>query len=128
MSPVFGNHLVKLILSAALKEFCLLYQRRGGGVAGADVRENLEHNLESELFFPLNLEKLKAYWVSGREKSETLCVLCLHSSEAGHADVEEGAVDCGHGAAIFNTCRAVAEGGDSFGSARISGKGIVSPL
>lgn len=127
MSPVSRHHLVKLILSAALQKFCLLYQRRGGGVAGAGVRENLEHNLESELFCPPNVEKLEAYWVSGCEKSETLCVLCLHSSEAGHADVEEGGVDCGHGAAILNTCRAVVEGGDSVGSARVSGKGIVSP-
>ena len=74
-----------------------------------------------------NVEKVKSYWVSsGREKSETLCVLCLHSSEAGHAGVEGGGVDCGHGAAIRHTSRAVVEGGDGVCSARVAEKEIGS--
>ena len=72
---------------------------------------------------PSNGGKVIAYRVSGRQKSETLCVLCLHSSEAGHAGVEGGGVDCGHGAAILHTSRAVVEGGDSVSCARVAEKG-----
>ena len=82
-------------------------------------------SLSWTLIIMSNVRKLNhTYWVSsGREKSETLCILCLHSSEAGHAGVEGGGVDCGHGAAILHTRRAVVEGGDSVGSARVAEKG-----
>ena len=82
-----------------------------------------ETKLRIRLSCPSNGGKVKAYWVCGRQKSETLCVLCLHSSEAGHAGVEGGGVDCGHGAAILHTRRAVVEGGDSVSSARVAEKG-----
>ena len=72
------------------------------------------------------MEKVKAYWVISREKSETLCVLRLHINEAGHAGVKGGGVDCGHSAAILHTCRAVIEGSDGVGSARVAGKRTLS--
>ena len=69
------------------------------------------------------VDKAETYWTSRGEKSITLCIFCLHGSEAGHAGVECGGVDCGHSAAILDTRGAVVEGGDSVSSGRVAEKG-----